>query len=72
MLAVTDYVGLGSLIAATCAGLVSIIVACRQGGTIAKVDDVHAAVTTSNGATLAGVVEKIDRATAPAETPPTA
>lgn len=58
-----DYVGLGALIGSTCAGIVSIIVALRQTSIGSNVSDVHAAVSTSNGNTLAGVVEKIDRAT---------
>lgn len=59
----TDYVGIGALISAIGAAAVSVIVAWRQTSTKTQVGDIHAAVSTSNGTTLAGVVEKIDRAT---------
>lgn len=70
MLAATDYIGLGSLIAATCAGIVSIIVALRQNGTVQQVKDVHAAVSMSNGATLGQVIEKIDGRNEAIDKPP--
>lgn len=53
-----DFVGLGALISATCAGIVSIVVALRQSNVSAKVDEVHAQVATSNGHTLGELVEK--------------
>lgn len=59
----TDYVGIGTLVTACAAAAVSIIVAWRQSSTKRQVDEVHAAVSTSNGETLAGTVEKIDRQT---------
>jgi hypothetical protein len=58
MLAVTDYVGLGTLIAAISASIVSIIVAIKQQPIATKVNDVHAAVTVSNGHTIGELVEK--------------
>lgn len=64
----TDYVGIGTLVTATAAALVTVIVAWRQTGTKRQVDEVHAAVSTSNGETLAGTVEKIDRNTETAAT----
>lgn len=54
-----DYVGLGALIGSTCAGIVSIIVALRQSGIGTKVEDVHAAVSTANGATLGMIADKV-------------
>lgn len=66
MIGVTDYVGLGSLIAATCAGIVSIIVALRQNGTVAKVNDIHDQTATSNGRTLGEIVEANDLTGPPA------
>lgn len=56
----TDYVGLGALISATGAAIVSIIVALKQRPLAAKVEEVHTQVTTSNGETLAQLVEKND------------
>lgn len=57
MIATTDLVGLGALISATCAGIVSIIVAVRQGQISTKVEETHAAVSTANGHTLGELVE---------------
>lgn len=65
----SDYVGIATCITATAAAVVSIVVAFRQNGTVKKVDDVHAAVSMSNGATLGGIVEQIDRATSVPEPP---
>lgn len=70
MLAATDYVGIAAVISATAAAIVSIVVAFRQNGTVRKVDDVHAAVTMSNGTTLGGAVEEIGRAVAPPDATP--
>lgn len=50
-----------TVIASTAAAVVSIIVAFRQSGVKSQVDEVHAAVSTSNGTTLAGAVEDIAR-----------
>lgn len=58
MFAATDLVGLGSLIAATCAGIVSIIVALRQNAIAPKVEDIHNATQGSNGHTLVELVEQ--------------
>lgn len=52
MLAVTDLVGLGALITATAAAIVSIIVALQQKPIAAKVEEVHTAVATGNAHTL--------------------
>lgn len=65
----SDYVGIATCITATAAAIVSIIVAIRQTDTVKKVDEVHAAVSMSNGTTLGGTVEQIDRATATPEHP---
>ena len=65
-----DYVGLGALISATCAGVVSVVVALRQTETKQQVADVHAAVSMSNGGTLGGAIEQIDRSTVPPGVPP--
>lgn len=71
MLATIDYVGLGALIAATCAGVVSIIVALQQRPIKATVDAVHEQVTPSNGETLATITEENDlRHLDPANPPP--
>ena len=56
----TDYVGIATVISATAAAVVSVIVALRQGTTQAKVDAVHAEVKTSNGQTLGEIVEAND------------
>lgn len=65
MLADTDLVAIatliGTLITSTAAAVVSIIVALRQSGVKAQVDEVHAAVSMSNGTTLGGQVEDIAR-----------
>lgn len=52
-----DAAAWGALIASTAAALVSIIVAIRQPAIGQKVDEVHAAVSTSNGHTLGELVE---------------
>lgn len=67
-----DYVGIGAIISATAAAVVSVIVALQQRPAIKQVSDVHAAVSMSNGGTLAGAVEQIDRSTVPADVPPVA
>lgn len=54
-----DYVGLGTLITAVGATVVSIIVAIRQTGTHSQIADVQRSVKMSNGDTLAQGVEKI-------------
>jgi hypothetical protein len=54
-----DYVGLGAVISATAAAIVSVIVALQQRPLGTKVDDVHAAVTTSNGTTLGMIADKV-------------
>lgn len=59
MLAQTDYIGLGTLISALGATIVSIIVALRQSGVKGQVDEVHAAVTTANGSTLGMIADKV-------------
>lgn len=51
------YVGIATCITATAAAVVSIIVALRQPAIGKKVDEVHAAVSTSNGHTLGELVE---------------
>jgi hypothetical protein len=56
----TDFVGLGALISAIGAAVVSVIVALRQTSTKAQINEVHAAVSTSNGETIADLVEKND------------
>lgn len=53
----SDYVGIATCITATAAAVVSIIVAVRQVGTVKKVEEVHAAVSTANGHTLGELVE---------------
>lgn len=68
----TDYVGLGTLISAIGATVVSIIVALRQTSTKQQVNEVHAAVSMSNGATLGGKVEEIGRSVDALETKPEA
>jgi hypothetical protein len=67
MIADTDYVGLGTLISAIGATIVSIIVALRQQGTKDAVREVHDAVKTANGQTLgeladAGELRRIEQA----------
>lgn len=57
MIGATDYIGLGTLITAAGATIVSIIVALRQTTTHAQLTDVKSAVTTSNGATLGELAE---------------
>lgn len=66
MIAATDYIGLGALITATAAAIVSIIVALRQNPIARKVDDVHEAVKTSNGTTIGEIVEANDLRDLPA------
>ena len=58
MIGVTDFVGLGALISATFAGLVSLVVAVRQTAVRAQVQEVRANTATSNGHTLGELVEK--------------
>lgn len=58
-----SWIGIATCITATAAAIVSIIVAIRQPAIGKKVDDVHAAVSMSNGSTLGQVIEKIDRST---------
>lgn len=71
MVANTDFVGIAAAISATFAGLVSVIVAVRQTDTKAKVADIHDQVTTSNGETLAHIVEGNDlRGLEPNNPPP--
>lgn len=53
-----DYIGLGALISATCAGIVSIVVALRQPGISKQVDEVHAAVSAPNGLTIGEMIQK--------------
>lgn len=67
----SDYVGIATCITATAAAIVSVIVAWRQNGTVKRIDDVHAAVSMSNGTTLGGTVERIDRNTPTTDVPPT-
>lgn len=52
-----DYVGIATCITATAAAVVSIVVAVRQPRIGQKLDEVHAAVSTSNGHTLGELVE---------------
>jgi hypothetical protein len=59
MLAAVDYIGLGTLVSAIGATIVSIIVALRQSSVKGQVNDVHAAVTTSNGNTLGMLADKV-------------
>lgn len=59
------------LFAAFGAMVTGIIAVWRQNGTVKKVDDVHAAVSMSNGTTLGGTVERIDRNTPTTDAPPT-
>lgn len=68
----SDYVGIATCITATAAAAVSIIVAVRQGAVKSQVEEVHAAVSMSNGTTMGQAVEQIGRDTATAETPPAA
>lgn len=58
MTAALDLIGLGALISATGAALVSIIVALRQPNMAKQVDEVHAAVSTSTDATLGELAVK--------------
>lgn len=56
----TDYIGIGTLITAAAAAVVSIIVALRQSQTHAAVAEVQQAVQTSNGATIGEIIEAND------------
>ena len=67
-----DYVGVATLITATCAGIASIVAVILAKPVKTQVAEVHAAVSMSNGGTLAGAVEQIDRSTVPAGVPPIA
>ena len=58
-----DYVGVSTLVTAIAAAVASLIVAWRQVDLKEKANDIHAAVSMSNGTTLGGAIEKIDRAT---------
>lgn len=69
-MAAADYVGIATCITATAAAVVSIVVAIRQTDTVKKVDEVHAAVSTSNGSTLGQAIEQIGRDTAPPDPTP--
>ena len=51
-----DYVGIGTLITATAAAAVSIIVAIRQTAVKAVAEDTNRQVQTPNGATLGEIV----------------
>lgn len=71
MIAAVDYVGLGALISATCAGIVSIVVAVTQRPIARTVTDVRDALQTENGETVASIVEGNDlRYLDPADPPP--
>lgn len=61
MIAATDYVGIGALVSAIAAAVVSIIVAIRQPIIGAKIQNIQEQVATSNGHTLGEVAEKIDQ-----------
>ena len=65
-----DYVGIATLITAFGAAIASVLAVVFGRAPHNQTADIHAAVTTSNGTTLAGVVEKIDRATEAIEEPP--
>ena len=54
-----DYVGVSAAISATFAGLVSLVVALRQRGIGAQVEDVHAQVTSATDTTMADTVDHI-------------
>src|SRR5258708_3494357 len=58
MIAVTDFVGISTLVTAIGAIIIGIVVALRQTNTIARVQTIKDAVTTSNGATLADLAEQ--------------
>lgn len=71
MLASTDLVGLGALISAIAAAVVSIIVALQQKPIAAKVEEVRSQVATGNGGTLGDIVEGNDlRYLNPKDPPP--
>lgn len=52
-----DLVGIGSLIGTCGTVIIGIIVALKQSGTNARVEQVHDAVKTSNGSTIGEIVE---------------
>lgn len=54
---VSDYAGIATLITSTTGGIVAIVIAVRQPKIAAKVDAVHREVATSNGHTIAQIVE---------------
>lgn len=60
---------LATLIAAIAAGVVSIIVALRQNGSVANVRQIHEQVTPSNGKKLATIIEHNDLAGTVTEPP---
>lgn len=55
-----DYAGIIGIIGAVTAGVVSIVNAWNGRKVAQKVDEVHAAVSTSNGRTLGEIVEAND------------
>lgn len=57
MIGATDYVGIGTLVAAIGAAIVSIIVALRQPIIGAQVKDVREQVGTTNGHTIGQLIE---------------
>jgi len=48
----SDYIGIGALITATAAAVVSVIVALRQTSASAQVEEIHTAVSTPGSATI--------------------
>ena len=66
-----DYVGVGVLITASCAGVASVITAFTTRGTRAEVAKVHDAVHMSNGETIGAVVEANDLRYLDPKNPPT-
>lgn len=54
-----DYAGIVTCITATTGGIAAVIVAVRQPKIARQVEETHTAVSTSNGDTIAALVEKI-------------
>jgi hypothetical protein len=71
MVLALDYVGIATIVSATAAAIVSIVVALRQTTTKAQTNEIHAAVSTSNGHTLGEVIESTARAVEADVVPPT-
>lgn len=52
-----DYAGIIGIIGATTGGIASVVVAIRQNGTVRTIKQVHENTTTTNGHSLAELVE---------------